>query len=227
MTTALFTGDDCLPRCHWCAATPSYVAYHYHDWGRPKRSERELFETLSLEAFQSGLSWLTILNKREGFRRAFAQFDADAVARFGPRDVERLLQDAGIVRHRGKIEATINNAQRLVELRAEAGSFAAFVEGYRPPAEALSGRSECTEAKQLLKALKARSWRIVGPTTGYAFMQASGLGDDHAVGCRWRGRYTSRQRIKTGGAAQPDGVRTGRRASAPRSAARECWPPTR
>ncbi len=186
MTSALFTGADGRPRCHWCAATPAYVAYHDHDWGRPKRSERELFETLSLEAFQSGLSWLTILNKREGFRSAFAQFDADAVARFGPADVARLLQDAGIVRHRGKIEATINNAQRMAELRAEAGSFHAFVERYRPSPTLPQRRSECTESKQLSKALKARGWRFVGPTTVYAFMQAAGLVNDHSVGCHVR-----------------------------------------
>ena len=186
MTTALFTGDDGLPRCHWCAATPAYVACHDHDWGRPKRSERELFETPSLEAFQSGLSWLTILNKREGFRRAFAHFDVDAVARFGPIDVERLLQDAGVVRHRGKIEATINNAQRMVELRAEAGSFAAFIERFRPPLSLPQGRSECAESKQLSKALKARGWRFVGPTTVYAFMQATGYVNDHAAGCHVR-----------------------------------------
>ena len=186
----LFVGADGLHRCHWCAASPAYIAYHDLDWGRPRTDDRELFEVLSLEAFQAGLSWLTILNKRESFRRAFRNFEPANVARFGPRDVERLLLDAGIVRHRGKIESTINNAGRLMELRAEAGPFAGFVERYRPAAPSPRlprlPRSECAESKQLSKDLKARGWRFVGPTTVYAFMQAAGLVNDHAPGCHLR-----------------------------------------
>ena len=181
-----FVGDDGLSRCHWCATTPAYIAYHDEDWSRPRSDDRALFEVLSLEAFQAGLSWLTILNKRESFRRAFLDFEPAKVARFGPRDIERLLLDAGIVRHRGKIEATINNARRLIELRAQAGTFASFVERYRPAAPSLLARSECAESKQLSKDLKARGWRFVGPTTVYSFMQAAGLVDDHAVGCHRR-----------------------------------------
>ena len=178
-----FVGADGLHRCHWCATSPAYIAYHDLDWGRPRTDDRELFELLSLETFQAGLSWLTILNKRESFRCAFRNFEPAKVSRFGRRDVERLLLDAGIVRHRGKIESTINNAARLIELRAEAGSFASFVGRYRPALPSPGARSVCAESKQLSKDLKARGWRFVGPTTVYSFMQAAGLVNDHAPGC--------------------------------------------
>ena len=134
MHDGLFRGDDGARRCAWCAATPAYRAYHDNEWGFPVTDDRRLFEKLCLEGFQAGLSWLTILNKREAFRAGFANFDAEQVARFGKRDVTRLLGDAGIVRHRGKIESTINNAQRVLELRAEFGSLSAYAWGFEPPA---------------------------------------------------------------------------------------------
>jgi DNA-3-methyladenine glycosylase I len=162
-------GDDGVARCAWGDSTPEYREYHDHEWGRPVTDDRRLFEKLCLEGFQSGLSWLTILRKREAFRAAFDGFDFHQVARFTDEDVERLLQDAGIVRHRGKIEATINNAQRAVEL-AEEQSLAHFVWGHDDP-------------KALARDLKQRGWRFVGPTTVYAFMQAMGLVNDHLPGC--------------------------------------------
>lgn len=188
----LVTSPDGRQRCWWQGQDPLYRAYHDEEWGRPVADDRTLFEKLSLEGFQAGLSWLTILRKRETFRRAFAGFEIDAVARFGPKDVERLLQDPGIVRHRGKIEAVIANAQRALELKAEAGSLAAFVWSFEPGPEnrparldraTLGGLGQTAESKALSKALKARGWRFVGPTTVYAFMQAMGLVNDHLEGC--------------------------------------------
>jgi len=158
-------------------------------------SDRTLFEKLSLEGFQAGLSWLTILKKRLNFRRAFADFEIEAVARFGPRDVERLLQDEGIVRHRGKIEAVIGNTARALELKTEAGSLAAFVWSFAPEPEdrptrldraTLGTLGQTPQSKALSKALKSRGWRFVGPTTCYAFMQAMGLVNDHLEGCCMR-----------------------------------------
>ena len=178
-------------RC-WQSSDDAYNAYHDDEWGRPVTDERGLYERLCLEGFQSGLSWLTILRKRENFRRAFAAFDPDAVSRFGPRDVERLLGDASIVRHRGKIESTINNARRAVELVEAEGSLAAFVWRYEPdpatrPATltwaALRELDRTTESTALAKELKRRGWTFVGPTTVYAFMQAMGLVNDHVEGC--------------------------------------------
>jgi DNA-3-methyladenine glycosylase I len=170
-------------RC-WESKDPAYNAYHDEEWGRPVRDERGLFERLCLEGFQSGLSWLTILRKRENFRAGFAGFDAEAVARFGDGDVERLLGDAGIIRHRGKIEATINNAQRAVEMVEAEGSIAAFVWGFEPDGDRDASRaSETAESRALAKELKRRGWRFVGPTTVYAFMQAMGLVNDHIEGC--------------------------------------------
>ena len=166
----LTRGDDGVVRCSWGDSTPDYRIYHDEEWGRPVGDDVRLFEKLCLEGFQSGLSWLTILRKRENFRAAFAGFDFHAVARYDARDVERLLQDAGIIRHRGKIEATINNAQRAVELTGAEGSLARFVWSYDDP-------------KTLAKDLKKRGWRFVGPTTVYAFMQAMGLVNDHLEGC--------------------------------------------
>ena len=192
----LFAGDDGAWRCAWCAASPAYRHYHDAEWGFPVTDERRLFEKLCLEGFQSGLSWLTILNKREAFRAAFAGFDARRVAAFGPRDVERLLGDAGIVRHRGKIESTINNARRLLELESEFGSLARYVWRYEPDAKsrpkrltlaALKALTTSPESVALSKDLKRRGWSFVGPTTVYAFMQAMGLVNDHLEGCHVRG----------------------------------------
>lgn len=181
----LVEGADGLNRCSWCMSTPEYQHYHDHEWGYPVSDDRRLFEKLCLEGFQSGLSWLTILRKREGFRAAFANFDIDRVAAFTETDVDRLLADAGIVRHRGKIAATINNAARAQELIAEAGSLAAFFWRYEdknPPAEP-ELRATSPQSEALSKALKKRGWRFVGPTTVYAFMQAMGLVNDHLEGC--------------------------------------------
>ena len=170
MPDALARGDDGVVRCAWGDSTPEYRVYHDEEWGRPVADDVRLFEKLCLEGFQSGLSWLTILRKRENFRAAFAGFDFHTVARFTDEDVERLLQDAGIIRHRGKIEATINNAQRAAELTDTGTTLAHLVWSHDDPAA-------------LAKALKRRGWRFVGPTTVYAFMQAMGLVNDHAPGC--------------------------------------------
>jgi DNA-3-methyladenine glycosylase I len=180
----LVRGDDGIVRCAWGASTPEYREYHDVEWGRPVTDDRLLFEKLCLEGFQSGLSWLTILRKREAFRRAFAGFDAARVARFTERDVERLLGDAAIVRHRGKIEAAVNNAGRLLELAEAEGSLARFVWRFAAdPGAPPSERSESPESRALSKELKRRGWRFVGPTTVYAFMQAMGLVNDHRAGC--------------------------------------------
>lgn len=179
-------GPDGRQRCSWCTATPEYLHYHDTEWGFPVGDDHLLFEKLCLEAFQSGLSWRTILAKRENFREAFVGFDFNEVARFGAADVERLLQDAGIVRHRGKIEATINNAKRAQALVAEAGSLAAFVWSFEPKAEELANLQTALASPAsiaLAKALKKRGWAFVGPTTVYAFMQAVGLINDHAESC--------------------------------------------
>jgi DNA-3-methyladenine glycosylase I len=182
-------GEDGVERCGWCGTVEEFVPYHDREWGFPVGDDRRLFEKLSLEAFQSGLSWRTILNKREAFRAAFAHFDIDRVAAFGEADIERLLADAGIVRHRGKIEAVINNAARAQALIAEAGSLAAFVWRYEADAPAApQSRSTSPESEALSKALKKRGWKFVGPTTVFAFMQAMGLINDHAEGCALRAR---------------------------------------
>ena len=189
-------GPDDRPRCGWCVGSPDYVAYHDREWGRPVHDDRRLFEKLCLEGFQAGLSWLTILRKREGFRAAFADFEPAAVARFGARDVRRLLADAAIVRHRGKIEATIHNAGRYLALVEECGSLDAYVWRYQPPASArprkltlaaLRAMATTPASIAMSKDLKRRGWRFVGPTTVYAFMQAMGLVDDHLDGCVSRG----------------------------------------
>ena len=179
----LVRGDDGVSRCAWGDSTPEYRTYHDTEWGRPVTDDRRLFEKLCLEGFQSGLSWLTILRKREAFRSAFAGFDFERVARYGEADVERLLGDAAIVRHRGKIEATINNARRAVELVEAEGSIAAFVWRFEPEPAAPSSAAETEESRALAKELKRRGWRFVGPTTVYAFMQAMGLVNDHLEGC--------------------------------------------
>ena len=181
-------------RC-WESADPAYNAYHDEEWGRPVTDERGIYERLCLEGFQSGLSWLTILRKREAFRAAFAGFDFHRVAGFDERDVERLLGDAGIIRHRGKIEATINNAQRAVELAEAEGSLAAYVWRFEPESSARPGKltwaallemAQTPESVALSKDLKRRGWRFVGPTTVYAFMQAMGIVNDHVDGCASR-----------------------------------------
>jgi DNA-3-methyladenine glycosylase I len=190
LPAGLALGPDGKPRCSWGVSTPDYVPYHDAEWGFPVVDDRRLFEKLCLEGFQSGLSWLTILRKREAFRAGFANFEIAKVAKFGARDVARLLADAGIVRHRGKIESTINNAKRAAELVAEHGSLAAYAWTFVPPPEerpevmtraALVGQSPTSI--RLSKDLKRRGWSFVGPTTVYAFMQAMGLVNDHFEGC--------------------------------------------
>ena len=188
----IITGEDGRARCFWGAGTTDYAVYHDGEWGRPVVDDRRLFEKICLEGFQSGLSWLTILRKRENFRKAFAGFDFDKVATFGETDVARLLGDAGIVRHRGKIESTINNARRAVELVEKEGSLAAFVWRFEPEPgsrprhldrAALSALAKTPESTALSKALKKRGWSFVGPTTMYAFMQGVGIVNDHLDGC--------------------------------------------
>lgn len=199
MSTAL-PGPDGGLRCRWCLAAPDYLAYHDTEWGFPVAEDRRLFEKLSLECFQSGLSWRTILAKRENFRAAFHGFDIDRVARFGPRDVDRLLADSGIVRHRGKIEAVIHNARCAQELVQQEGSLAAFLWRYEPRANRPAGSQAVSiteESTALSKELKKRGWKFVGPTTVYAFMQAMGLVNDHAQGCVARaGVDRARKRFK-------------------------------
>jgi len=188
MSTTM-TGPDGKPRCGWCGAAPEFLAYHDIEWGFPVGDDRRLFEKLSLEGFQSGLSWRTILAKRENFRAAFHDFDFDRIARFTGRDVDRLLGDKGIVRHRGKIEAVVNNAQRARELVEREGSLAAFVWRYEPDAERLAKpqtASTSPESIALSKDLKKQGWKFVGPTTVYAFMQAMGLLNDHVEDCALR-----------------------------------------
>jgi len=186
--TATLPGPDGRPRCAWCVATPDYVAYHDAEWGFPVADDRRLFEKLCLEGFQSGLAWRTILAKRENFRAAFEDFEIDRVAAFTARDVERLLGDAGIVRHRGKIEAAINNAQRARALVAEHGSLAAYVWRHAPDIPPPHGAATSPASEAMSKDLKRRGWRFVGPTTVHAFLQAMGLINDHAEGCVIRAR---------------------------------------
>ncbi len=184
--SATVIGPDGRRRCAWCIATPQYLAYHDTEWGFPVADDRRLFEKLSLEGFQSGLSWRTILEKRDRFRAVFHQFDIERIARFTARDVTRLLGDAGIVRHRGKIEAVIHNARRARELIDQEGSLAAFVWRYAPRAAETRRSppaSTSAESTALSKDLKKLGWRFVGPTTVYAFMQAMGLVNDHAEAC--------------------------------------------
>jgi DNA-3-methyladenine glycosylase I len=197
LAEGVFRAEDGLLRCEWCRATPGYQRYHDEEWGFPVTDDRRLFEKICLEGFQAGLSWLTILNKREAFRHAFANFDASAMVAFGASDVDRLLQDAGIVRHRGKIESAINNARRVLELRQEFGSLAAYAWRFEPdPAtrpkratrEALRALPLSPQAAAMSKDLKKRGWTFVGPTTVYAFMQAMGLVNDHYETCAARER---------------------------------------
>lgn len=184
-------GDDGLARCWWPGTDAEYVAYHDDEWGRPTVDDRRLFEKICLEGFQSGLSWLTILRKRPAFREAFADFDIERVAAFDEGDVDRLLGDARIVRHRGKIEATINNAQRCIELTEECGSLAHYVWSWEPKAaegEVPDGApvpASTPTSTAFSKDLKRRGWKFFGPTTAYAFFQAMGLVNDHMPGCEW------------------------------------------
>jgi DNA-3-methyladenine glycosylase I len=195
------TAREAKTRCPWCASDPLYVAYHDSEWGFPVRDDQRLFEKLALEGFQSGLSWLTILKKRENFRKAFAGFDIEKVARFTPSRVHKLLLDPGIVRHRGKIESTINNAKRCADLIDEHGSLADYVWRFEPDPktrperltwEVLKTMPTTPESTALSKDLKKRGWSFVGPTTVYAFMQAMGLVNDHVDECFVRPRVAKR-----------------------------------
>jgi DNA-3-methyladenine glycosylase I len=199
-------GDDGKERCLWGSGPADYRAYHDGEWGRPVADDIRLFEKICLEGFQSGLSWLTILRKRENFRRAFAGFDFHAVSRFDESDIERLVADQGIIRHRGKIASTINNARRAVDLVGEAGSIAAFVWRFEPEAgsrpehldlAALRALNKTPASAALSKELKRRGWTFVGPTTMYAFMQGVGIVNDHLDGCFCRADVeAARRRFK-------------------------------
>ena len=197
------TAPDGKPRCRWCGAAPEFLDYHDREWGFPVADDRRLFEKLCLESFQSGLSWRTILAKRENFRAAFHGFDFDRIAGYGQRDVDRLLADEGIVRHRGKIEAVINNAARARELVEEAGSLAAYLWRHEPDPAALAAPQSVSTSEAsvaLSKDLKKRGWKFVGPTTVYAFMQAMGLIDDHVEDCVIRAEVErARKRFKRPG----------------------------
>ena len=193
--TGIITGEDGKDRCFWHGNLPEYQHYHDEEWGRPVVNDIRLFEKICLEGFQSGLSWLTILRKRENFRAAFAGFDFEKVAKFGDADIERCLADAGIIRHRGKIVSTINNANRAIELRDEFGSLARYFWSHEPTAAErpeifdlahLRANPTTAASVRISKDLKKRGWTFVGPTTVYAFMQAMGLVNDHIEGCYCR-----------------------------------------
>jgi DNA-3-methyladenine glycosylase I len=196
-------GADGALRCFWCGDDPLYQRYHDTEWGFPVADDRRLFEKICLEGFQSGLSWLTILRKREAFRDAFDGFDPARVSRYDARRVEKLLKNAGIVRHRGKIESTINNARRALDMSREHGSLAAFFWSHEPRPEArprtvdratLAALARTPESTALSRALKKEGWSFVGPTTLYAFMQAMGLVNDHLEGCFVRPRALEARR---------------------------------
>jgi len=199
MSTTI-AGPDGKSRCHWCGTAPEFLDYHDAEWGFPVSDDYRLFEKLCLEGFQSGLSWRTILAKRENFRAAFHNFDFDRIARFTQRDVDRLLTNEGIVRHRGKIEAVINNAKRAKELVKSEGSLAAFIWRYEPDKNQLAkpqSVSTSAESIALSKDLKKLGWKFVGPTTVYAFMQAMGLINDHVEDCVIRTKVErARKRFK-------------------------------
>lgn len=206
----LFTDDKQVTRCVWSRATLPYQQYHDQEWGMPVGDDRHLFEKICLEGFQAGLSWLTILNKREAFRSAFAGFDMDKVAAFGDSDIKRLLLDAGIVRHRGKIASTINNAKRAQEMRQEFGTLASYFWQFEPEVttrpgqithNALQAMTTSAESIAMSKDLRRRGWSFVGPTTMYAFMQAMGLVNDHIEGCAARVRVAvAREEFKSAAA---------------------------
>ncbi|WP_157016940.1 DNA-3-methyladenine glycosylase I [Mesorhizobium xinjiangense] len=201
--TGLIEGADGEQTCFWHGNDPFYRAYHDREWGRPVDDDVRLFEKICLEGFQSGLSWLTILRKRENFREAFAGFDFEKVALFGDDDVERLMSNAGIVRHRGKIVSTINNARKALDLRKEAGSLAAWFWSFEPGEDArparidfatLAANPKTEVSTRISKELKKRGWSFVGPTTVYAFMQAMGLVNDHIEGCACRAEVEAARR---------------------------------
>lgn len=204
--SATIPGPDGESRCRWCAAAPEFLAYHDSEWGFPVSDDHRLFEKLSLESFQSGLSWRTILVKRENFRAAFHGFDFDRIARFTQRDVDRLLKDEGIVRHRGKIEAVISNARQAQELVKREGSLAAFIWRYEPGIDNLAKpqtASTSPESLALSKDLKKIGWKFVGPTTVYAFMQAMGLVNDHVEDCVIRAKVErARKRFRRPGSQE-------------------------
>ncbi|MHC4429045.1 MAG: DNA-3-methyladenine glycosylase I [Planctomycetota bacterium] len=186
----LIKGEDGVRRCWWCGEDPLYRSYHDHEWGMPVIDDRELFEKIALDGFQAGLSWITILRRREAFRRAFADFRIERVARYNSRSVARLLADPSIIRHRGKIEATINNARRALELIKEQGSLADYIWGFAPPGSRRPRRvtratlpAYSAESAAMSRDLRQRGWSFVGPTIVYAFMQAVGLVNDHLHGC--------------------------------------------
>jgi DNA-3-methyladenine glycosylase I len=181
-------------RCRWCSAAPEFLSYHDSEWGYPVADDFKLFEKLCLEGFQSGLSWRTVLAKRDNFRRAFRDFDFNKVARFTQHDVERLVKDESIIRHRGKIEAVVNNAKRAQEAVKRDGSLAAFIWRYEPSTDQIAEPqtlSTSDSAKTLSKDLKKMGWKFVGPTTVYAFMQAMGLINDHVEECAIRNKVAS------------------------------------
>ena len=188
MKQSLMTGEDGKQRCWWCGDDPLYMDYHDNEWGKPVTDDVRRFEKICLEGFQAGLSWITILRKRENFRDAFDGFDFNKVQHYTEKDVQRLLDNAGIIRHRGKIEATINNAARAVEIVEEFGSLSDYFWAYEPddhvrPKSRADISSVTDVSKEMSKDLKKRGWKFVGPTTCYAFMQAMGLVNDHIVGC--------------------------------------------
>jgi DNA-3-methyladenine glycosylase I len=196
LAAGLIRHDDSIVRCWWCGTDPLYSAYHDEEWGNPVTADVRLFEKLALEGFQSGLSWITILRKRESFRAAFSGFRPDIVASYGAKDVSRLIGNAGIIRHRGKIEATISNARAFQELVAREGSLARFVWGFAPSKPRKVVRrtdipTQTAESLAMSKELKRRGWRFVGPTTAYAFFQAMGLVNDHLTGCFRRDPVTA------------------------------------
>lgn len=186
MSNETLAGPDGRPRCRWCLATPQYRQYHDTEWGFPVGDDQRMFEKLCLEGFQSGLSWRTVLEKRDNFREAFEGFDIARVAAFTEADIDRLLQNPGIIRHRGKISAAINNARRALELREKEGSLAAFLWRYEPRPHTAwepAAVTTCVESHALSRELKKRGWQFVGPTTLYSFMQSMGMVNDHAEGC--------------------------------------------
>jgi len=202
MVNAIVKEPDGVSRCWWAGGSDAYLKYHDEEWGVPTRDDRWIFEKICLEGFQSGLSWLTILNKRENFRKTFAHFEIKKIARFDSRNVDELVKDTGIIRHRGKIESTINNAKRALEMQEEFGSLGAFFWQYERRLEVRPMKSsgavpamvsKTAESTELSKELKRRGWGFTGPTTAYAFMQASGIVNDHIYGCEAGGRCIKRR----------------------------------
>jgi DNA-3-methyladenine glycosylase I len=218
LPTGVVRGEDGVARCFWCGGDPLYRAYHDTEWGFPVTDDRRLFEKLCLEGFQAGLSWLTILRKRENFRRAFRGFEIEAVARMGARDAVRLLRDPGIVRHRGKIESALGNARRAAALVEEFGSLAAYLWRFEPAPDApgrprrmtraaLVKLTESPASRALSRDLRGRGWTYVGPTTLYAMMQAMGMVNDHLEGCRARDLAEGARRARAAGGARRAGSR--------------------